>query len=83
MLLALAALCVAAFQGGAVTLPGALYLQDAEEVIARHTVSSTDDLLANLRAAAEVLGCDLSYRPAGPRAGAPRRWRLIIREHGR
>ena len=36
VLLALAALCVAAFQGGAVRLPDGLYLRDAEEVIARH-----------------------------------------------
>ena len=36
VLLALASLAVAAFQGGAVTLPDGLYLRDAEEVIARH-----------------------------------------------
>jgi len=36
VLLALAMLCVAAFQGGAVTLPDGLGLRDAEEVIGRH-----------------------------------------------
>jgi hypothetical protein len=36
VLLALAMLCVAAFRGGAVTLPDGVALRDAEEVLARH-----------------------------------------------